>query len=269
MANPWEVGSELDRFRGYLLADGQTLRNKVGATNPTELRRAEDALVEYRAIGLRQARLPATYDLAGLQAVHRHLFQDVYEWAGQVRTVEIRKGTGGHTLQGRSGFFTPREQIVGAMREVGEVLGETDNLRRVPARAVPVMLAGVYDAVNQAHPFREGNGRTQREFVRALARECGHDVDWTQVVRGAPGLASENDRASESGRAGDPRALREMFSRIVTRAVVFDQHADAPRSAQSEHRPQVGSASRPGAARGGIGARFGYRATPGGAGYER
>lgn len=276
MANPWETGSEFDRFRGYLQADGQTLRNKLGATNPHDLRRAEDPLVEYRAIGLRQAGIPATYDLEGLQAIHQHLFQDVYEWAGQLRTTEIRKGKAGHVLEGKTGFFTPRAQIADSVREVAEVLRETDNLRRIPQEKVPTVLAGVYDVVNQVHPFREGNGRTQREFVRALARESGHDIDWHRVTRAAPGIASENDRASEAARAGDPKALREMFSRIVTRPTAFDQHtSEALRLAQTirlaqASRPTPGRVSPPGPARGqGDRPRPAYGTTYGTPGQER
>lgn len=91
MAQPWETGDEISRWYGYLLDDGKTLRNRVGATTPDDLRRAEDHLVETRALSLREHGLPGSYDLAGLQAVHRHMFQDVYDWAGELRTVSIRK----------------------------------------------------------------------------------------------------------------------------------------------------------------------------------
>ena len=87
---PWESGDEHARWDGYLLADGRTLRNRVGATTPQMLRDREDRRVEARALTLREHGLPATYDLAGLRAIHRHLFHDVYDWAGDVRTVSIR-----------------------------------------------------------------------------------------------------------------------------------------------------------------------------------
>ncbi len=159
---PWESGDEHARWDGYLLADGRTLRNRVRATTPEMLREREDRRVEARALTLREHGLPATYDLAGLRAIHRHLFQDVYDWAGDVRTVSIRKS--------RDGWFAPLDRIDDAMDAVATYLRDTDNLRTLDPSAVPGALASVYDVVNQTHPFREGNGRVQREFITALAR---------------------------------------------------------------------------------------------------
>ncbi|MGW8566693.1 Fic/DOC family protein [Isoptericola sp. NPDC055881] len=227
---PWEAGDEHARWNGYLLPDGRTLRNLVGARSPNELRQIEDDLVEARALTLRPSGLPSGYDLEGLRSVHRHLFQDVYAWAGDVRTVSIRKGP--------EGWFARRDQIRPAMEQVAEHLRLTDNLRAVDATQVPRDLAQVYNIVNQVHPFREGNGRTQREFVTTLARESGHHLDWTRVTRGRAGYESENDQASRQARTGDPRMLYRMFERITVRAASdgLDVAAfEAVRIAQSGH----------------------------------
>lgn len=207
---PWESGDENARWDGYLLADGRTLRNLVGASTPRELRQIEDDLIEVRALTLRDHGLPAGYDLDGLRSVHRHLFQDVYEWAGDVRTVALRKGA--------EGWFASLDQIAPAMDQVAEHLRETSNLRSLTSAEVPRDLADVYNIVNQIHPFREGNGRTQREFITALARESGHHLDWTRVTRDRGGYESQNDQASREARAGDPRALYAMFDRITVPA---------------------------------------------------
>jgi cell filamentation protein len=70
------------------------LRNKVGATTVVQLWAAENDLVEYRLAELRERPwlVSRTYDLAHLKALHRQLFQDVYEWAGELRTVGLAKG---------------------------------------------------------------------------------------------------------------------------------------------------------------------------------
>lgn len=242
---PWEAGDEHARWNGYLLPDGRTLRNLVGARTPNELRQIEDDLVEARALTLRASGLPSGYDLEGLRSVHRHLFQDVYAWAGDVRTVSIRKGP--------EGWFARRDQIRPALEQVAEHLRLTDNLRAVDARHVPRDLAQVYNIVNQVHPFREGNGRTQREFVTALARESGHHLDWTRVTRGRDGYESENDQASRQARVGDPRMLYRMFERITVRADIGGLDAaafEAVRLAQSgrdtARRNPRGEAARPG-----------------------
>lgn len=83
---------------------------------------------------------------------------------------------------------------------------------------MPGALATVYDIVNQAHPFREGNGRVQREFLSALASESGHHIDWTKVTLSVGDRENENDRVSRLALAGDNGPMRDMFARIVTRA---------------------------------------------------
>ncbi|MTG90844.1 cell filamentation protein Fic [Cellulosimicrobium sp. BIT-GX5] len=241
---PWESGDEQARWDGYLLADGRTLRNRVGATTPEMLREREDRRVEARALTLREHGLPATYDLAGLRAIHRHLFQDVYDWAGDVRTVSIRKS--------RDGWFAPLDRIEDAMDAVATYLRDTDNLRTLDPSAVPGALASVYDVVNQTHPFREGNGRVQREFITALARESGHRLDWTRVTLGRPGYESENDQASRLARTGDRGPLRAMFARITTKAGAIDDHVnDALRLVAASRPPSTArpSATAPAVAR--------------------
>ena len=112
------------------------------------------------------------------------------------------------------------------MGVVATYLRDTDNLRTLDAGDVPGALASVYDVINQTHPFREGNGRMQREFVTALARESGHRLDWTQVTLSRPGYESENDQASRLARAGDRGPLRAMFARITTTAGAIDDHVN-------------------------------------------
>ncbi|MEL7978370.1 Fic family protein [Isoptericola sp. F-RaC21] len=238
-SNPWEQGDEGARWNGYLLDDRHTLRNLVGARTPEQLRRIEDDLVEARALTLREHGLPTSYDLEGLRQVHRHLFQDVYAWAGDLRTVEIRKG---------AGWFARRKQIEPAMRQLAEHLRETSNLRSVSAREVPRDLAQVYNIVNHVHPFREGNGRTQREFITALARESGHRLDWTRVTRDRAGYESENDQASREASEGHPTALYEMFARITIRAQDGELDAAALEAVRLARTSRLRAAAYPGAA---------------------
>src|SRR5690606_10892138 len=123
---------------------------------------------------------------------------------------------------------------------VATYLRDTDNLRTLDPSAVPGALASVYDVVNQTHPFREGNGRVQREFLTALARESGHRLDWTKVTLGRPGYESENDQASRLARTGDRGPLRAMFARITTKASVIDDHVnDALRLVTASRPPST------------------------------
>lgn len=97
-----------------------------------------------------------------LLVIHHHLFQDVYEWAGKVRTVNISK-------DGKPFFDGERFQI--GFRFIDTLILEYKSVRKSNKKEVAHKLAQILDNVNYLHPFREGNGRTQREFLRLLALE--------------------------------------------------------------------------------------------------
>lgn len=84
----------------YLIPDTDVLRNLLGIKDASKLERAETALSTHRITQLEDGsvRLQGQWDIAHLQAIHRHIFQDVYDWAGQFRTVAMSKGTDFHPL---------------------------------------------------------------------------------------------------------------------------------------------------------------------------
>lgn len=234
---PWEGGDERDRWNGYLdfsRIDGEigypVLRNKVDASTYADLRVREDRYAMVRGLTLGEHGIPSSYDLDGLRDVHRHLFQDVYEWAGQVRTVNIVKGEA----------FAPPETIEPLMAGVAEAMRETDLLRAIPEHNYAEALATVYNTINTAHPFREGNGRTQRLFVDALAAESGHRLDWTKVH------GRENDDASERARAGDLTRLTAMFNAITSKATSSSSSRTVERGVSVGTRPQSVRSALPG-----------------------
>jgi fido (protein-threonine AMPylation protein) len=96
-----------------------------------------------------------------------------------------------------------------------------DQLRSVPTEQYTASLARAHNAVNAIHAFREGNGRTQREFTNAIAHQAGYSIDWTQI----PGWL--NDAACERGRRGDFGQLEDMFAKIMTRDPAASQAAPA------------------------------------------
>lgn len=95
-----------------------------------------------------------------LLAIHKHLFQDVYAWAGTLQTVNISK-------EGKS--FFDREHFPTAFMYIDTLLSEYKTIRKTDQQALAQKLAEILDNTNYLHPFREGNGRTQREFLRLLA----------------------------------------------------------------------------------------------------
>lgn len=234
---PWEGGNETARWNGYLdfsRIDGEVgypvLRNLVDARTYDELRVREDRFAALRAATLPEHGIPATYDLDGLRSIHRHLFQDVYEWAGEVRTVNLRKGEP----------FAPPHSIEPLMDGVAEAMRETDLLRKIPEHNYAEALATIYNTVNSAHPFREGNGRTQRVFVDALAAESGHRLDWTTVH------GPLNDFASEKARGGDLTHLTAMFHAITSKAAPEPSRSKGELGISTDNRRRATSADLPG-----------------------
>ncbi|GBR75154.1 putative toxin VbhT [Candidatus Termititenax aidoneus] len=94
--------------------------------------------------------------------IHKYLFQDVYTWAGKVRIVEISKA-------GKQ--FLPTSAFDTGFAYVDKLIGEYRKIDKKDLPAIARKLAEILDNINYLHPFREGNGRVQREFLRVLARE--------------------------------------------------------------------------------------------------
>lgn len=211
MPHPWDTGDLEQNWRGYFILGTNVLRNCVGAQTMEALRDAENDLVEARVIELREAPEilgDRTYDLSYLRAIHRQLFQDVYVWAGDLRTVGIEKG-------GES--FCPPGSISQPMTHVAAEVHRLDRLRGVPEAELARTVAYLYDYTNFAHPFREGNGRSTREFFDLLLSERGAGLDWQKTDLTDLHSACHAARA-ESDLAG----LTAMFARILDADPAYD-----------------------------------------------
>lgn len=182
----------------YLDPHTGTLRNKLGATTPASLRQAEDDLVSWRIVQLLDHPVVGGFDLDHLQAIHHHLFQDVYPWAGQLRTVNIDKG---------STQFAPYTRLTLYGANIHTHIEEMGWLRTDDETRFTHRIAMVYDEVNYLHPFREGNGRTQRIWLGQLAAQAGWHIDWNAMD------AQENIVACEAGIS----AIKPMMRKLVHR----------------------------------------------------
>jgi cell filamentation protein len=99
-----------------------------------------------------------------LLVIHHYLFQDVYAWAGKVRTVNIYR-------DGKP-FFNGERFSMG-FQYIDTLINDYRNIEKLNKEALASKLSEILDNINFLHPFREGNGRTQREFLRLLALEKG------------------------------------------------------------------------------------------------
>lgn len=111
--------------------------------------------------------------VAHYRAIHRHLFQDVYAWAGKFRTVRIGKDG--------SAFCYP-ENIAREMKNVFSDLKQQNYLRGLSHENFVASAARFLATLNAIHPFREGNGRTQTIFLVLLADQAGHPLDLDKLV---------------------------------------------------------------------------------------
>ena len=112
------------------------------------------------------------FDFAHLCAMHHHLFQDVYAWAGEVRTVDISRD---------NSRFAHAPMIEGYLRGELAKLPRENWLRGLPPAPFVARLAYYMGEINATHPFREGNGRTQRAFCALLAEQAGYFIDFESV----------------------------------------------------------------------------------------
>jgi cell filamentation protein len=186
----------------YLDLETGVLRNLLGISDRAALAEAESELTSFRLVELSESTLPGEYDLAHLQAFHRLIFGEVYDWAGELRTVSIGKG---------ALFCLPHELRTRA-DDVFARLAGAGYLRCRPRDGFVDGLTALLAEINFLHPFREGNGRTQRAFLGQLARAAGHPVRWTGMDPAANVAAS---RAAHVD--GDTAPLRALLDSLVVR----------------------------------------------------
>lgn len=153
----------------YTYANSTVLVNKLDLRSQAELDAFEAEITSARA----EEALPAgALDFTHYKAVHHHLFQDVYAWAGEVRTVRISKGG--------NPFCFP-ENIESQATNLFRDLEAEDHLRDLDAPAFAGKAAHFLAELNAIHAFREGNGRAQLTFFALLAHHAGHPVDFDRL----------------------------------------------------------------------------------------
>ena len=185
----------------YTDPNTNVLKNLVNATDSGTLRLIESGAVTKRLAEL-QANPIQIKDSSTLLNIHKHLFQDVYSWAGEKRTVEISKeGTSFFPLSHFNTAFHSIDTLIQAYRKI-----DKDDKSRLTHK-----LAEILDHINHLHPFREGNGRAQREFLRLLAMEKGLSLNLNP-----PDNADVYERYMTGTINGDVQQLATLISDIAT-----------------------------------------------------
>jgi len=188
----------------YTYTDPKTglLRNKENIDNNQLLLVFESLKCSERLEELTKTPI-AIKGSTSLFVIHKYIFQDVYEWAGKKRTVEISKG-------GRQ--FFPISRFDTALSYIDKLVAEYRSIDRNDKKKNAQKLAEILDNVNYLHPFREGNGRTQREFLRTLAVEKGYILNLNP-----PDNADVYERYMSGTIEGDVDKLAELIEELLER----------------------------------------------------
>ncbi len=156
----------------YCYPNSFVLKNKLNIKNQTELENAERAITSLKASQASLERIEGGFDFEHLKKIHKFLFGEIYDWAGSVRTVNISKGS----------RFCSAEYIEPQINELFEKLKQEDYLRCCKSKEeLGKRLAYYLGEINVIHPFREGNGRTQRMFIEHLAYSAGYLLDFMKI----------------------------------------------------------------------------------------
>ena len=183
----------------YCYPDSDVLINKLGIQDQEKLHTFERKLTMLRLLEIIDKPIKGNFDFAHLQAIHRYIFQDVYEWAGKVRKVDIAKGN----------MFCNVMFIESQAEEIFGKLKKDNYLADLDRNIFVKKLAYYFSEINALHPFREGNGRSQREFIRSLALKNGYVINFSEIPE------EEMLKASQESFLCDYNAMEELFDKCV------------------------------------------------------
>ncbi|WP_273724007.1 type II toxin-antitoxin system protein adenylyltransferase VbhT, partial [Bartonella sp. AU18XJBT] len=175
--------------------------NRLGIKDKATLRSMESAFAYIRSYELESTPIRGKFDLNHMKDIHKKLFGDVYEWAGEIRSIDITKG---------GCLFAYHHQIESYAPKITQQLAKEQYLRGLDVDEFSQRAGYYMGEINALHPFREGNGRTQREFIGQLACEAGYNIDWDGITR------EEMTKASIEALYGTSELLSELIRKNLT-----------------------------------------------------
>jgi len=194
----------MSRYDGddvYCIPGTAVLKNKAGITNQDLLDEYEADFTAIRILELAHTPVEGSFDLAHLCQIHAYLFQDVYDWAGKIRSVDIIRG---------DSHFCNVQQIQYYSNTVFSELAAEDYLIDLEPKLFACRLAHYLSEINAIHPFREGNGRVQRLFISQLSKQAGYTLDYSTLNQ------TEVYPLMQASFLGNEQPLAELILKIVT-----------------------------------------------------
>lgn len=154
----------------YCYPASSVLKNRLNIQDMDDLETAEREITAETVKRVKYAAPP--YSLDNMKRLHRQLFSDLYDWAGEVRTVDIAKG---------GTRFCTCTRIEAEALKIFTNLQHINWLREQEKHDFCGRLAEYYCELNMIHPFREGNGRVQRILFEHIALSAGYELDWEDI----------------------------------------------------------------------------------------
>lgn len=183
----------------YCYNDSDILINKLNIKNLVILGQAETEITELSSASIDFS--PPPYDFPYLQNIHQKLFTDLYEWAGKIRVIGINKG---------DTMFCRPEYIKQEADKLFKILSNANYFQDASLSILIVKIAEFYGDLNIIHPFREGNGRSQRILFEHIIVNCGYKISWANVNK------EEWIQANINSVHCDYTVLESIFSRCIS-----------------------------------------------------
>ena len=186
-----------EKTADYCYEGTDILINKLNITDDIDLFNAERELVSLRIYELNEKPIKGNFDFEHLKNIHRYLFQDIYRWAGDLRNCNIAK----------KDLFCLTEHIESFGNEIFSRLKKEKYFLDYDNEMTLDKLVVLFADINALHPFREGNGRSQRIFIESLSKINGIYLDLTNVSK------TDMVVASHESINGDYEKLKDMFKK--------------------------------------------------------
>ena len=166
------MGYNIDPISANCYPDTTVLINKFDIRDEEKLSEVENVIASARYAEWLNSPQSKEFTFNHYKAIHHFLFSDLYDWAGKVRTVNIsKKGT----------HFTPAENIESQAELIFDRLGRQNYFKGLPHGEFVEEIVDFYCVTNNLHPFREGNGRTQRVFLTQLIYNAGYHINFADM----------------------------------------------------------------------------------------
>ena len=155
----------------YTYKNSDVLKNKLNIKDEKKLKQYDKKMVAFKLSTINFAKLPEEFNEKRLRFIHHYLFCDIYDFAGEYRLENIIKD---------DFVFSQYEYIVENLRSIMEKI-DLEKLKDMDFDEFIKEISYIMTELNVIHPFREGNGRAIREFIRELMLECGYEIDFSKI----------------------------------------------------------------------------------------